>query len=129
MSEFNAIPPHADASSLKSEQELQLKAIDAARDRQAQLRRALAEMAQSPESVRLDALISSYQTAELSEVNFAADTIAALYLRSGLDIRRRLNLAFTAVIREQARAALSQALSVRFGALVMSSVPPSSLET
>lgn len=133
MSDFDAIPRHADASAVasnvQSEQELQQKAIDGARDRQAQLRRALAEMGQSAPSVQLGALIISYQTAQPSEVSFAADMITALYLRSGLDIRRRLKLAVTAVIREHARAALSQALSLRFGALVMSAVPPLSLET
>lgn len=104
----------------------QHKAFAKVGDRQHQLRQILVQMVRSPESVKLKSLITAYQEAELGEVNFAADTLTALYLRSALDIRRRLRVVLSAAIQEQPSAALGLALTARLGALVMPVVPPSS---
>lgn len=104
----------------------QQQAFEKVRDRQRQLRQVLAELAHSPDSVKLKSLLSGYQEAELDEVSFAADTLTALYLRSALDSRRRLRAVLSAAIQEQPSAALSLALTARLGALVMPVAPRSS---
>nr|WP_298248517.1 hypothetical protein [uncultured Halomonas sp.] len=126
--------PEEVANALSREQEAPRKgkaearrekiAADASRSRQRQLTQTLAVMSQSPEAVRLDLLVASYQAAEPGEVELVADAVVAFYLRAEPDIRRRLRPALATAVREQSGAALALALSARLGALVMSSAPP-----